>query len=248
MIKSLKRRLKLLYYSGNKFECPCCGGRLRKFLAHKQSSFIKGRLTDYSAKNEICPVCYSYSRHRFLLAFLKNHTDTLKARLKLLHFAPEPGIGLFLKKQRNIEYISCDYDPSKYPGTIKVDCTQMQFPDNTFDAVIISHVLEHIQEDVKALKELYRIIKPGGWATIAVPIYGDKTYEDSSLDHGGREKMYAWPDHVRLNGLDFKSKLTSAGFNTYIYTYADVPGKYIDREVQSPLLEDNKYIFFCRKD
>jgi predicted SAM-dependent methyltransferase len=209
--------------------------------------YIKGELTDHYTKNGVCPICGSLMRHRFVITFLKNNTNLFDSKIKLLHFAPEPWISNLLKKQKNIEYIRCDICPSNYEGAIKVDITETQFLDDRFDVVIAIHVLEHIANDIKAIKELYRIIKPGGWALIAIPTYGEKTYEDNKLDHKAREKMYGMGDHMRMNGLDFKLKLSDAGFEVDIYSIDDVPGNYIDRTASSPNVESDKYLFYCQK-
>ena len=90
-------------------------------------------------------------------------------------------------------------------------------------------------------------MKANGWALIAIPIYGEITFEDPELDCEGREKMYGIGDHMRMNGLDFKLKLSDAGFSVDIYSFDDVPGNYIDKSVKSPHLETDKYLFFCKK-
>ena len=82
---------------------------------------------------------------------------------------------------------------------------------------------------------------------IAIPIYGDRTFEDPSLDDGGRERMYGTKVHQRLNGLDFKTKLVDAGFSVQVYSLDEIPGDYVDRNVTSPHIESDKYLFFGRK-
>jgi hypothetical protein len=82
---------------------------------------------------------------------------------------------------------------------------------------------------------------------IAVPVYGEETFEDPGLDYAGRERMYGVGDHMRLNGLDFKDKLSAAGFTVVLYSIDDVPGPYFDRSAVSPHLESDRYLFFCKK-
>jgi len=241
------RYVNYLLYAGSRFACPCCNGHFRKMQPYKAYYYVRGKLADHYTPNAICPVCASSIRHRFLLTFLLSHTNILKSKIKLLHFSPQVGIYKFIKRQKNVEYIIGDIDPSRYGGTRKVDITNISFPANSFDAVLVSHVLEHIKDDAQAISELYRVIKPGGWALIAVPIYGNETYEDTSLDFKGREKMYGMGDHMRANRLDFKQKLSKAGFRVDIYTFDNVPGNYVDRSVNSPHIESDKYLFFCKK-
>jgi Uncharacterized protein conserved in bacteria len=234
----------LVVYGGLRFNCPVCGGHFRKLIPFQRVYTIKGVPLDHFTKNATCPTCRSEMRHRFLLTFLKNQTNVVTASIKLLHFAPEPGLKCWFEQQKNIEYVPCDFDT---PGFVQVDMTKIQFSDNSFDAIVASHVLEHIYDDFTALKELYRILKPGGWAAIAIPVYGEKTYEDPQLDSQGRIRMYGIVDHMRLNGLDFKLKLMAAGFDVKVYTFDDVPGNYIDRSVCSLQVETDKYLFFCKK-
>jgi SAM-dependent methyltransferase len=231
----------------NRFVCPCCGGHFRKMKSYEESFYIKGKLIDHYTENAICPACGSDIRHRFLFTFLENNTDILTTHLRLLHFAPEKGISCFFKKQRNIDYVPCDINPSNYSGAIKIDITNIQFPDNSFDCILATHVLEHIKDDKRAIKEIYRVLKPGGWALVVIPIYGEKTFEDHDLDYSGREKMYGMGDHMRMNGLDFRVKLVDAGFHVDILSLDDVPGKYIDRSIRSPHVDSDKYLFFATK-
>lgn len=234
-------------YFGNRFFCPGCGGHLRKMKPFEGVFYINGKQVDYHTENAICPICSSDIRHRFLLTFLKNNTNILKAKLRLLHFAPEQGSYHFFKKLKNIDYVPCDIEPSRCPGALKVDITHIQFPSNSFDAVLASHVLEHVKDDAGAIKEIYRVIGPGGWALIAIPVYGERTLEDLSLDYSGREKMYGIGCHMRMNGLDFRLKLSEAGFQVSILSLDDVQGNYFDRGANSPHIDTDKYLFFCNK-
>ncbi len=125
--------------------------------------------------------------------------------------------------------------------------TNINFADESFDAVIAIHVLEHIQDDLQGLKEIYRVLKPGGWALIAVPVYGEMTFEDRSLGDEERQKMYGLKDHVRMNGLDFKNKLANAGFTAHVRSIDDVDGNYVDRTASSPHIDSDRYLFYGEK-
>ncbi|MBN2570218.1 MAG: class I SAM-dependent methyltransferase [Deltaproteobacteria bacterium] len=213
----------------------------------RASYYIKGQLIDHYTENAKCYRCGSNIRQRFIATFLMNNTNILCSKIKLLHFAPERTIFSLLKAQQNIEYITCDLNPSSYPGAIELDITDIRFQKETFDAIICIHVLEHVKDDLKAIRELYRVIRPGGWALIAVPIYGEKTFEDPELDYHGREKRYGIGDHLRMYGLDLENRLFDAGFSVNTLSIDDVPGSYIDRSVASPHMESDKYLFFCTK-
>ena len=143
---------------------------------------------------------------------------TISNNGKMLHFAPEPCLARKFKK--TFDYLSADLDPQV--AMVAMDITDIKFPDDIFDAIICNHVLEHIMDDRKALSELYRVMKKGGWGSLQVPMRGETTYEDSSISTPeGREKHFGQDDHVRLYGSDFYQRLQEAGFSTHIYKKDD---------------------------
>ncbi len=96
-----------------------------------------------------------------------------------------------------------------------MDVTKLPFPKDEFDWIICNHVLEHIEEDRAAMKELYRVLKPGGCALLQVPISRklEKTYEDNlTQSPNDREKYFGQSDHVRVYGKDYSERLIQAGF------------------------------------
>ncbi|MBK8554775.1 MAG: methyltransferase domain-containing protein [Lewinellaceae bacterium] len=142
----------------------------------------------------------------------------LRENLSLLHVSPEKMLFRKFKTLPGIQYVPADkFDPGyHYPaGTVNMDITDIQYPDAHFDAVICSHVLEHVPDDAKAMKEIHRVLKPGGWAIMLVPIDAnlEKTFEDASItDPEARLKAYGQSDHVRQYGMDFGKRLENAGF------------------------------------
>lgn len=236
-------------YDGNRFYCPLCETSFGKLKDNVGFYYLRGELLDHYTANANCPKCNSGIRHRFLLTFLINkHIDM--ASKKILHFAPEPGIARFLLKQPGIDYMAADIDPQGYPREFnakKVDITAIPFSKDSFDGVVCCHVLEHIKDDRLACQELYRVIKAGGWAIVSLPIYGETTFEDASLNAEGRMKMYGIDQHMRLNGLDFRQKLEAAGFKVMTVSIDDVPGNYVDRSATSPHINSDKYLFYCEK-
>jgi SAM-dependent methyltransferase len=235
-----------LFYRGSALFCPICEQSFRKMMPFRGSFYVKGELVDHYTPNALCPRCRNDIRHRFILTFLKGKEDRLIPGIRMLHFAPETALSSYLKN-RGINYVGCDIDAAAFPGAVKVDVTDIPFGDASFDAVICIHVLEHIIDDEKGIREIYRILKPGGWALIAVPVYGETTLDIKDLTYEGREKMYGTGEHMRMNGLDFTGRLASAGFSVEVVTFEDVPGDYIDRAVRSPHTESDRYLFFCRK-
>lgn len=229
--------------------CSICGFSAREFNDYKGSYYIMGELVDHFTKDSICPECKSDIRHRFIYKFLKDKTDVFLERKKMLHLAPEKWLATKFLQMDNIEYTAGDIEPHKfdYIDAIYVDNTRMDFPDESFDSIISIHVLEHISEDLKAIDEMYRVLKHGGWALIAVPIYGESTYEDTSLDSEGRTKMYGLDEHVRMNGLDIAEKFRKAGFRVEIYELDDLEGNFYNETVSSPHIDSDKYLFYCTK-
>lgn len=193
-----------LYYRGNTFLDPINNKSYRKFLPY---GYVNIR------KNALSPGTLSLERHRLLWLYLQQETNFFKANFKLLHIAPEQAFYKRFKKMKNIEYVTADlYSPL---ADIKADITDLPFSDHTFDVVFCNHVLEHIQDDNKAMKELYRVLKPSGWGIFQIPLaqQRDKTFADDSItDPDERTRIFGQYDHVRIYGMDYFDKLKAVGF------------------------------------
>lgn len=200
-------------YSGDKVHCACCGNSFREFAPFGGSR----------RRNAWCPKCESLERHRLLAMYFENKTDLYKERLRLLHVAPETIFYNKFIKQSNIDYYPADKFNKLYPtGTHYIDILDIEMPDESFDAIICNHVFQYIEEDKRAMRELYRVLKKGGWAIMQVPIDKKlkKTFEDPSIvDPVEREKAFGLKDHVRFYGLDYADRLREAGFNVKIDDY-----------------------------
>jgi len=197
-------RFASVWFRGDKVECPVCGGRFRKFLPY---GYNRVRY------NVLCPKCFSLERHRLLWLFLKNRTDFFTARLKVLHVAPEQCFYRLFRKMQNLDYITADLESPL--AEIKLDIQNMPFQDSEFDMVICNHVLEHVPDDRKAIREIFRILKKDGFAVLLVPAnYSmEKTYEDAAItEPSEREKHFHQKDHYRLYGKDYIERLAEAGF------------------------------------
>jgi SAM-dependent methyltransferase len=143
----------------------------------------------------------------------------------MLHIAPEAMFATRLRKIPNLRYITADL--LRHNVTERIDLTTIPHPNNTFDISYCSHVLEHIPDDYQAMRELYRVLKPGGWALIDVPITADITVEDPSItDPQERERLFGQHDHVRRYGSDVVERLQQAGFQVQkIFPTNLVPGE-----------------------
>jgi hypothetical protein len=200
-------------YRGNKVVCTCCKSTFREFAP----------FGDNRRKNAWCPKCESLERHRLLWMYFENKTNLYKAPLKVLHVAPETVFFHLFKKQKNIDYHPGDIYPHLYPkGTVYFDLLNHQLPDNSFDVIICNHVFQYIEDDKKAMENIYKLMKKGGWGIMQVPIDTTRkvTYEDNSItDPLEREKAFGLKEHVRYYSYDYADKLRAAGFTVLVDDY-----------------------------
>jgi SAM-dependent methyltransferase len=209
--------------------CPVC---------KKSSYFIPPY---YALKLKECSHCGSLERHRLLWLFLQKNTDFFSEKTsKILHFAAEDCFKKHFKKLHGKNYITADlYNPA---AMIKMDIMNIQYPDETFDIIICSHVLEHISDDIKAMNEIRRVLKNTGWAILLVPTANiDKTYEDSSVtSKSGKQKAFGGEDHVRMYGKDYIERLESVGFKVKKYENNNIAN---DEEIKNMCLKDDNEIY-----
>jgi predicted SAM-dependent methyltransferase len=233
-----------LFYLGDRFSCPCCGGSFKEFISVERN-FISATRKSSLMLNEQCPRCDSWKRQRVLWLYLKNQTNFFSEPLKVLHFAPEYFLQKQFKKQTNLDYLSADLISSL--AMTKIDITNIPYEDNTFDAILCSHVLEHIPDDRQAMKELLRVLKPGGWAILQVPIdrTREKTFEDPTITSPEeRERLFGQHDHVRFYGRDYPDRLREVGFVVEVNKYIQE----LDEEtIEKYSLDKREDIYFCKK-
>lgn len=188
--------------SGGRVQCICCGWLGRRFLR-----------TD-DPTNPMCPRCRSVARHRLLAYYLFRECNFQYERLRVLHIAPERCLARRFATLENLEYLTGDL---AHPSVdIQFDLVSIPFPDNTFDVVFCLHVLEHVTDDVKALGEILRILRPGGWAILqpALNPAFEETHEDPTVaDPEERLLRFESAGHVRIYGRDFAARLRAAGFD-----------------------------------
>lgn len=223
-----------IFNAGRAHYCPVCNSHIRKLFPYG----------DPPRNGALCPVCNSLERHRLDIIFLKNKTNLYDGNpKKILHVAPELFMELQFRKINTVEYVSADIKNPR--AMLKVDITSMDIPDNSFHAIYCSHVLEHIEDDHKALKELLRVLKPGGWALLQVPINAPTTFEDPSITSPEeRKKIFGQSDHVRRCGPDYINRMKSVGYITDCLRATDI----LEPEACEKMgVQKNRLIFHCIK-
>jgi len=202
-----------LWFRGNRFTDPINKKSYRKFLPY---GYVRQR------NHALSPGTLSLERHRLLWLYLERETDFFKKSLKVLHVAPEQAFYKSFKKLDNIDYTTTDLHSPL--ANVKADICDLPFKENQFDVILCNHVLEHIPNDKKAMKELFRVLKPGGWAILQVPLDSKrlKTFQDDTItDPKERMRVFGQYDHVRLYGMDYFEKLEKSGFSTQAIIYAE---------------------------
>ena len=227
---------KLCYFGFSRY-CPVCNSWVKKF-----DSFGFRRRPDAQ-----CPVCKSLERHRFVWIFFQKSTNLFDGNpKKMLHFAPEPGLSRRFQKIPSLDYVSADLDDKK--AMVKMDISNIDFPDASFDMVYCCHVLEHVEDDRKAIREIFRVLKEDGQAFILVPVTVEKTFEDLSVkDPRQREELFGQSDHLRRYGVDFSDRLTDAGFKVTVLFAPDILTKTQIDKFGRGLVYEKERIFVCRK-
>lgn len=226
--------VKRLRHRGSLRYCPCCDSNLSRFRPF-------GLIPRPEA---LCPVCGSLERHRLMYLYLQAKTDLFDGRHKrMLHVAPEPQLSRLFSRRPAIEYLSADLQNPA--AMVKMDVTDIQYPDESFDVIYCSHVLEHVLDDVTAMAEFYRVLKPGGWAVLQVPITAERTLEDPAVTSPEeRERMFGQWDHVRRYGPDYKERLVAAGFLVEVDDFVRELG---DTKILHYGLMANEDVYICRK-
>ena len=207
------RPLIALGLRGNKFTDPIDGKSFRKFLPYGYEN---------PRENVLSPSTLSLERHRLLWLYLQNETRFFTDPIKLLHFAPEQAFYHRFRNLKNLTYTTTDLNSPL--ADVKADICNLPFDEASFDVILCNHVLEHIPDDTKAMQELYRVLKPGGWGVFQIPqdLNRDVTFEDDTItDKRERARIFGQYDHVRIYGRDYFDKLRTIGFTVEEVDYTN---------------------------
>jgi len=218
----VKRELRLILNKGDIYVCPFCHYQAKNLSPTglsipvlKEKEVIGG---GYRLGG--CFKCGSTDRERLIYLYL-DKVYKLFGRgkeIKILHIAPEKTLSDVLLNQNFKNYVCGDlFTPGyNYPEhVINLNVLSIPFDDNYFDLIICNHVLEHIPNDIDAIKEIYRVLRNGGIAILQVPISknSEVTFEDFSItDPKEREIVFGQFDHVRIYGQDYPTRLEKSGF------------------------------------
>ncbi|MCP1995430.1 class I SAM-dependent methyltransferase [Flavobacterium sp. HSC-61S13] len=230
------RPILALYLKGDRYTDPIDGKSFRTFLPYGYAT---------QRQNVLSPSTLSLERHRLLWLYLNRETDFFTAPKKVLHFAPEQAFYKRFRKQANLEYITTDLESPL--ADVKADICNLPFESDAFDVILCNHVLEHIPDDTQAMKELFRVLKPGGMGIFQIPqdLNRAVTFEDNSItDRQERARVFGQYDHVRIYGRDYFNKLRSIGF---VVNEVDYTALLSNDEIERYCLAPGEIIPVCFK-
>jgi SAM-dependent methyltransferase len=214
--------------------CPLCGEQFDEWMPSPGNGI-----------SLMCWSCGSYPRHRALWRWLVTESRLIDHTPSLLHFAPERSLRRKFEALRVLRYETADI--RRLRANLQIDIMDIALPDGSFDAILCSHVLEHVPDDARAMRECHRVLRPGGWMVVMVPIDYDRleTHEDPTVvDPRDREREFWQDDHVRLYALDIVDRLVAAGFDVERIRYTARLNAF-ERERFGLSRGDD--IFLCRK-
>lgn len=210
-LRSAKHFIRNLEHLGGQSYCPVCQRVSRRFC---EAGIVP-------RENAQCIHCGAVERHRLVWLYFQRLTNLFSGQsLKMLHIAPEEIFEKLLRTRLGNDYLTADlHNPA---AMVRMDITDIQYPDESFDVIYCCHVLEHVSDDKKAMREFFRVLKHDGWAILLVPVTAKKTFEDSSITGPvERLKYFGDPTHVRLYGPDYIERLKEAGFSVELSRPSD---------------------------
>ena len=245
--RNMMHQLRVFIHRGNKYICPFCGYGSTDLMERGLDNEVlhQYQIIGGGKRKCTCYQCGAYDREKLVYLFLRDNLKIFDkaSKSKILHIAPEKKLSDKIRSCSFLEHICGDLFCEGYPSYVhEMNILNLIFEDSTFDIIICNHVLEHIEDDKKAMAELYRVLKPGGTAILQVPISKclDKTFEDLTIVTPiERERIFGQKDHLRIYGMDYKDRLESVGFVVKVEN--------ISKENQKYGLNPDEDLFVCLK-
>lgn len=233
--------------------CVMCEQKVRRFVPFrggKPPALMRALdIVGSDVKNFECPRCGAHDRERHLLMYLEKSGLLADMHGKsVLHFAPELRLARRIVDVEPARYVPCDLYPNS-PNVLRVDMLQMQFDAQSFDLVIASHVLEHVGDDLRALNEIHRVLKPGGYAILQTPYSArlHHTWQDPGIDTDeARLQAYGQADHVRLFGRDIFDRIAGVGFDSRVQQHSTLLND-VD-PIQAGINVAEPFFLFCKAE
>lgn len=206
-------------YRGDARYCIYCGKSANRFLSIGSKA---PRLKEIGAvgisrrPNGGCPYCGSSDRSRLLRLYLEKQLSGISEKKEFLHISPDDILARWLSQRSEINYSCGSLYPEDFSefDAFRLDVSKIDLPDNKFDIILCNHVLQQVPEHIKALNELSRILKPGGWAIIQAPVARKLDAMDEDLTiNDPREKRQRFGStlHCRIYGRDYAALLQANG-------------------------------------
>ncbi len=200
------RKFIWIFYLGNNHQCTICDKKFRKFLLNQRGE-------------KLCPSCGSMPRDRRLFQQFKKEFSE-KKEIRLLDFSPSRSLYRQIKETKNIKYFPTDLS-NDFIAEYHYDITQIPVEDNYFDCIFCYHILEHIEEDDIAMRELFRVLKKGGKAFVQTPFKEGDIFENPDFKtETERLEHFGQVDHVRIYSVSgLEKRLKNAGFGVVVNSY-----------------------------
>lgn len=237
-------------HRGEHYECLFCGFRSKDLasLGIDSPAARKYKTIGMGVRPGMCWKCRAKDKEKLVYLYLRDVEKIFDGHpLRLLHIAPENIIARRILPVSSIDYVCGDFFAKGYmypPYVQNMNVLELPCRDEEFDMVICNHVMEHIEDDRKAMRELYRVLKKGGKGIIQVPMSKEieKTLEDSTVKtEKERLEKFGQKDHLRLYGTDYKERLEECGFKVELIHFSD---EIIDRYG----LDKNEDLYICHKN
>ncbi|MEY4926905.1 MAG: hypothetical protein RI894_1341, partial [Bacteroidota bacterium] len=214
-------------YRGGAVYCTVCENSFSKF--------------QQLPEDLLCPKCGSLGRQRQLWQILEK--KNLICDKSVLHLSPARSLRRKIEIAEGIEYHTSDYN-GDWKTDFKYDITNILAPPNRYDTIICYHILEHIRDDRKAMRELHRMVRPGGVVLVQTPFKEGNIYENEAKIHTPADRLahFEQEDHLRIYSVEgLANRLRESGFTVQIMTF-DNEYEAVYKGLKSP-----EYVLWCEK-